>query len=139
MLIRLGNMSYSLDDPPNSRLFIVAGRNTSVRASLRISLLHQIACQPPTPNLSELFHIIYCRLSSLGTCSNNMAAFHSSSICVTKVRLCFTVLSLKGHSGPELARQGASGGCQGPITGIDAAVWKHPALEIITCTVLVLP
>ena len=76
-------MSFSLDDPPNSRLFVVAGRNTSVSSHLDFG--HQSGevgeCLGPNPSLI----LFGCSLSSSGVCLNNMDKFHSLNICVTKV------------------------------------------------------
>ena len=46
-------MSFSLDDPPNSRLFVVAGRNTSVSEPVRPPDCTHAAIwrPPPRPHL----------------------------------------------------------------------------------------
>ena len=75
-------MSFSLDDPPNSRLFVVAGRNTSVSCCLAPSLMTQmqrVSMSHPCPNL------LHCSLTFSEVCLSSMVRYHSLNICVTKV------------------------------------------------------
>jgi hypothetical protein len=75
-------MSFSLDDPPNSRLFVVAGRNTSVSCCLAPNLMTQMQRLRMSHPCLNLLH---CSLTSSGVCLSSMGRYHSLNICVTKV------------------------------------------------------
>lgn len=72
-------MSLSIDDPPNSRLFVVVGRNTNV-SDLCLNLLDG-ACDCDDTHS----HLRIRRVTSLGMFSSSLGRWYSWNIYATKV------------------------------------------------------
>ncbi len=136
-------MSFSLDDPPNSRLFIVAGRNTSVSPASR---LHQIACiQPPrvviltspSPHLqAEFLRSVFDQYGSVSFVKYLQdKGAHQTTVLAVNPAWGHNWLSWGAHAGPGEAWErgvGASGDrrAQGSCPSCFGAAMNHHSKEM---------